>query len=146
MDPEERLPTEDEINVHGSLDENSAVESFLGKNRHEAERLLGAESTWPMEMLGHMGPVAFRYYLPAAVAVIRGDASVGRSDLVATFLGVLEGLLYDEFLVSKHLAKYCADVCDDMLASWDKFDMWGAYESYLPNCRKLQQTFRRLAQ
>jgi hypothetical protein len=146
MDPSERLPTEDEINIHGSLDEYSACERFLGKSRAEAERMFAGESGQELLFdLGHMGPVAFRYYFPAAVAMIRSDAAADRPDLVSGFMVVLQGLLYDEFLVSKHLASYCAEICDQMLDSWDRFGMNDVYESDLSEFVKLQRCFRRIA-
>jgi hypothetical protein len=146
---ENRIPTEFEINVFDSLDERSAVEDFLGKSRNEAQRLFEAEDGCYWEDLVHMGPVAFRYYLPAAVAVIRSDAAVNRPDLMMSFLTVLDCLLIDETRVSKHLAIYLADVCACILDSWDKYGTSGDFGRNEfegdSRFRKLHLTFRRLA-
>ena len=145
------LPTEDEINVCNSLDEKSAVKDFLGKSRKEAERLFEADYGCYWEDLVFMGPVAFRYYLPAAVAMIRSDAAVNNPDLLMSFLTVMDCQLIDEFRVSKHLAGYLeADVCSYLLDSWDKFGTSGnfqtnEFEGDSCRCRRLHQKFCRLA-
>jgi len=67
-----RLPTETEINVFDSLDERCAVEHFLGKTREQAQALFREDFFRHNEYLMFMGPVAFRYYVRAAVDYLLG--------------------------------------------------------------------------
>ena len=61
------IPTSNEINVYDSLDERSACEHFQGKNLDEAELLFRENSLCYQEDLMWMGPMAFRYYVEAAI-------------------------------------------------------------------------------
>src|SRR3981081_234663 len=77
------LPTRDEINVHGSPDEESACEHFFGKTQAEAERLFRSNSAYYQEDLMWMGPRAFHFYLPAAASYVMSDAARGDGDFVS---------------------------------------------------------------
>ncbi len=59
------LPRKEDINVYDSLDERSAVRSFLGRTREDILLRLPGEYTALQEDLSFMGPVAFTYYAPA---------------------------------------------------------------------------------
>ena len=56
---ERPIPTANDINVHGSLDEEVACDHFLGKTLDEAEALFRANSLYYQEDLMWMGPRAF---------------------------------------------------------------------------------------
>jgi hypothetical protein len=60
-------PSREEINVYDSLDERSACRNFLGKTLDQAEALFRESSLYYQEGLMWMGPVAFRYYIQAAI-------------------------------------------------------------------------------
>ena len=60
-----QLPRQEDINVYDSLDERSAVRSFLGKTREDILQRLPGEYESLQEDLAFMGPVAFAYYAPA---------------------------------------------------------------------------------
>src|SRR5947209_6619987 len=97
----DRMPAEKDFVVDGTLDEYSACERFLGKSRKEAEEIFASEiGQERLFELGHMGPIAFRYYLPAAIAMIGSDAAVDRPDLLGGFKVALLSLTYDERKVS----------------------------------------------
>lgn len=59
------LPRKEDINVYDTLDERSAVRSFLGKTREDILQRLPREYESLQEDLAFMGPVAFAYYAPA---------------------------------------------------------------------------------
>ena len=59
------LPRQEDINVYDTLDERSAVRSFLGKTREDILQRLPGEYESLQEDLAFMGPVAFAYYAPA---------------------------------------------------------------------------------
>lgn len=76
------IPVKSEIDVHGSADEAVACKNFLGKTVAEAEALFQAASMTHQEDLMWMGPRAFAYYLPAALAYLRSEASAGDDSFV----------------------------------------------------------------
>ena len=71
------LPSKSDINIHNSLDEQSAVEYFLDKNLIEAECLFRDNFLYYYGYLMWMGPIAFNYYVQAAVNYLLGPDSVG---------------------------------------------------------------------
>ena len=91
-----RLPTADEINVYGTLDEACAVEHFLGKTLEEAEALFRENSLYYLEDLMWMGPRAFCFYVRAAINDLTSSAGTGDYDGVSSFLTAVEFRLSDE--------------------------------------------------
>jgi hypothetical protein len=83
------IPKRHEINVFDSLDERTACDHFLGKNLAEAEALLSENPVYYQEDLMWMGPRAFRYYVAAAINLIKGT-SAPDSDLLNCLAGTLE--------------------------------------------------------
>ena len=124
-------PTRDEINVYDSLDERSAVEHFLGKNIEEAETLFRENSCYYTEDLMWMGPVAFRYYINAAIQYVRSDAAARDATMVSGLAIALEFRLeyepHELAPISVPLAEICAYVVDHA----SKFDL-STYEEDLP--------------
>src|SRR4051794_16209879 len=81
------LPTQAEINVYDSLDERCACSHFLGKTLEDAQALFASNALAYQEDLMFMGPIAFRYYLEAAIRYIEAT----RDDvMVSALAGVLE--------------------------------------------------------
>lgn len=89
-------PTAREINVFDSLDERSAAEHFLGKDRSEAESLFAENFLFYGEDLMWMGPRAFGYYVKAAVRALLGTTEAGDSDAANSFLAVAQFRLEDD--------------------------------------------------
>ena len=75
------LPTREDINVYDSLDEKSACHHFFGKSLDEAEAMF-RESFGYLEDLRWMGPVAFRFYVHAAIRYVKSDAATEDSDTI----------------------------------------------------------------
>ncbi|MEM7678737.1 MAG: hypothetical protein AAF449_22375 [Myxococcota bacterium] len=94
------LPTQSDINVFGSLNEQSAVEHFLGKDLLQAELLFKNNFLCYQEDLMWMGPKAFCFYVQAAVNYLLGPDSDGDSDAVSSFLICVQ-FQYDDH--AKHL-------------------------------------------
>ena len=117
------IPTREEINVYDSLDERSACEHFLGKTLHEAEKLFRENSLYYQEDLQWMGPVAFRYYVTAAISYIRSQAAIGDSDIISCLAGILKSRLEHEPNELRPVADRLAYICDYMIDHYDKFEV-----------------------
>jgi hypothetical protein len=115
-----RIPTRDEINVFGSLDEEWACQNFLGKDLDEAERLFADSSVY--EDLMWMGPVAFRFYVPAADRYLRSEASAGDCEAALFLLAPLESRLEQEPEEVRPVAGLLASLCQYMAEHGEKFD------------------------
>lgn len=85
-----RQPTEKEINIFDSLDEQWAVRHFLGKSQEEAEKLFCENFLYYQENLLWMGPVAFAYYLIPAMNYLKSEDSSGNADAVSCFCRLIE--------------------------------------------------------
>lgn len=86
------LPRKEDINVYDSLDERSAVRSFLGKTREDILQRLPGEYESLQEDLAFMGPVAFAYYAPAWEEFCRtspGDNPEETEDIVRWTLCII---------------------------------------------------------
>lgn len=83
-------PTEKDINIYGSLDEQWAVRHFLGKSQEEAEMLFRENFLKYQEDLMWMGPVAFAYYLIPAMNYLKSDESSDNADAVSCFSRLIE--------------------------------------------------------
>lgn len=132
--------------MHDSLDERSACDHFLGKSLEEAEILFRENASHYQDDLIWMGPVAFRYYVPAFVAYLKSEHSVRDSDAASSFAGLLEywvdsapselGPISDTLLraagyVIEHWKKF--EIDDDTYAG-----LRARYEGLLSHLRDLQ--------
>src|SRR2546428_13412025 len=84
-----RLPTEDEINVHNSLDERTACEHFLNKTLLEAEALFRENSSYYQEDLMWMGQKAFNFYLQSVINYLNSVDSAGDDHLINCLYEIL---------------------------------------------------------
>ncbi len=82
-----RLPSAEEINVFDSLDERSAVEHFLGKDLEQAEALFREDLYW--EDLMWMGPIAFRFYVSAAINYLLSDEAENDAYAASSFCSLI---------------------------------------------------------
>lgn len=114
------IPTREDINIHDSLDEQTACENFLGKNLDEAEFLFRNSNVF--EDLMWMGPVAFRYYVQAAIRYVESDVSVGDWEAARFLLPPLEFRLEDEPKEMAPVARQLAALCDYVVTHRQKFD------------------------
>lgn len=76
------LPTKADINVYDSPDEQSASDHFFGKTLVQVEILFRESSEYYQEDLMWMGPVAFSFYLKAAINYLRSHDSAGDYHLI----------------------------------------------------------------
>lgn len=114
-------PTSAEINVHDSLDERWAVGNFLGKTLEQAEELFRESAITYQEDLMFMGPVAFRFYVPAYVNYLRSKASSGDPDAVNCFVSLVRHRWEHEPDELKPVRETLVDACRAILAEWDRF-------------------------
>lgn len=122
-DPIMTIPTVNEINVHGSLDEQTACEHFLGKSLEEAKRHFCKDSLTYTEDLMWMGPVAFRYYVKAAMWYIQSEASKADSGMINGFVGVLEFHRHLNPEELRPVAMELSSICNYIIQNYDKFDL-----------------------
>ena len=83
-------PTAGEINVFDSLDERCAVENFLGKDLEQAQALFRENFLYYQEDLMWMGPIAFRFYVPAAINYLLSKDADYDADAASSFCGLIE--------------------------------------------------------
>jgi hypothetical protein len=80
-----RLPTTEEIHPFDTLDERYAVEHFLGKDLGQAEALFREDFMRHKEDLMCMGPIAFRFYVPAALNFLLSVEEADPDDMVSVY-------------------------------------------------------------
>ncbi len=84
-----RLPSAEEINVFDSLDERTAVEHFLGKDLEQAEALFREDLLCYWEDLMWMGPIAFRFYVPAAINYLLSEEAENDAYAASSFCSLI---------------------------------------------------------
>jgi hypothetical protein len=117
------VPTASDINVYDSLDERSACMHFLGKSLAEAEGLFRDNALYYQEDLMFMGPVAFRFYVPAFISYIRSNHSTGDSDAVSCFQGLIQFWVDHYGPEVTPVAGMLASACQYILDSYQKFEI-----------------------
>lgn len=139
------LPTAKEINPFDDLDGQCAERHFLGKTLEETEALFRESSLTYQEDLMFMGPVAFRFYVHAAISYIRGEAANGDSDIISCFAGILRIRLDHEADELVAIAAPLASLCAFVLENYNRFDVMAEiYGDLRPKYRALEQTFLQL--
>jgi hypothetical protein len=137
-----KLPTREEINVYDSLDERSACETFLGKTLDEAEGLFQESFFQAQEDLMWMGPVAFRFYAPAAIRYLQSEKSNGDSDAISCFVGLLEFRWENEPKEVQPIADGLGAAPSYILEKYEKFDInIEPYGDLRPRCERLIRQF-----
>jgi len=137
-------PGAKQINVHDSLDERCACEHFLGKTVEQAELLFRQNALYYEEDLLFMGPMGFRYYVPAFVRYIQSEHSSGDPDAINCFAGLLEHRSKKRREVAS-IAGELADACRYILQHYDRFgvdpsiygDLRSRYESLVSRLHEL---------
>jgi hypothetical protein len=115
------LPSVADINVYDSLDEQVAVRHLAGKTLDEAEALFRDNALRYQEDLIFMGPVAFRFYVPAYVNYLRSAASSGDPDAVNCFVSLARHRWEFEPEELKPVRELLVGACRTVLAEWDRF-------------------------
>jgi hypothetical protein len=77
-----KLPSENEFNVYGSLDELTAYKHFGNKTLTEAEELFRTDSLSHAQDFMWMGPLAFDFYLQAVISYLQSHHSTGDTDTI----------------------------------------------------------------
>lgn len=80
------LPTESEMNINDSFDEREALRTFRGLSLEEVHELFARDAWRVASQLAELGPIAFAYYLPAAIAGARSPAAEGLADTPSSAL------------------------------------------------------------
>jgi hypothetical protein len=117
-----RLPTEQEINVFDSLDERSAVKNFLGKDLDQAQSLFRENFFRYQEDLMCMGPIAFRFYVVAALAHLLSAQADHDLDEARSFCSLIEFRLDYE---PAEIAPVGSIIREAILRILDDFERYG---------------------
>ncbi|MBC7821768.1 MAG: hypothetical protein IAG10_33190 [Planctomycetaceae bacterium] len=140
------LPTREEINIHDDLDGRWACKDFLGKTLEEAEGLFRQNPLHYGEDLLWMGPIAFRFYVQAAIRFIQSDEGAFQDDFIYGFWGTLKSRLDHEPEELVPIAESLAAVCHYIVENWSKFDFdWKMSHRLPPRFVLLQHAFERLS-
>jgi hypothetical protein len=118
-----KLPTAKEIDPYDSLDGEVACMNFLGKNLDDAEALFRENSLRYQEDLMWMGPVAFRYYVTAVIRYIQSEAAAGDSDIIVSFIALLEFRQKYELAELASIADQLASICGYIIEQYGRFDL-----------------------
>ena len=117
------IPTRrDIVRTDGDLDAEWACKNYLGKTVDEAAAMFRENPLHYEEDLFWMGPVAFRYYVEAAIRYVVSDAARNDSVLISAFLGTLEHRAKDDPDELKPMARRLAAVCRYVVERWSKFN------------------------
>ncbi len=127
----ESLPTAKEINPFDTLDGRYAESHFLGKTLDEAEALFREHSTYYEEDLRFMGPVAFCFYLRAALAYVRSPSAQGDSDMVSCLCGTLELRLQYDGESLRRSFDTMVELCRYVLTEYDRFQIEETFDGDL---------------
>jgi hypothetical protein len=139
---EEFLPTESDINVHNSLDEQSACHHFFRRSLGEAEALFRDNPMYYSEDLMFMGPVGFRFYVRAAIQYIRSSSSENDSDFVSSFVGLLEYRLANQRTELAPVAELLASACRFIIEQYNRWEIVPEiYGDIRTRCERLIQVF-----
>jgi hypothetical protein len=120
------LPTASDINVFDSLDEQTALQNFLGLDHDQAlERF---QDNWYHfhEDLMHMGPVAFCYYVQDAYRYFEHDDWDGDDVDITMLLSVLELRLDHDRAAIRAAIPRTLQALRSMDLNWARFERAGA--------------------
>lgn len=111
-----------------------------------AENLFREASLDRMHDLMWMGPVAFAFYLEAAVRYLESADSKGDSDAVNGFVGVLAFRTDDPPEIVRPIAGRIAGVCRTVVEHYEKYDLTPEiYGDLRPKLRSYENSFSMLA-
>jgi hypothetical protein len=115
-------PDAKDINIYNTLDEQDAVENFLGKTVSDAEALFDENALSRMQDLYWMGPVAFCYYVAAAINYIKSACFAKDSDAINGLFGMLEFRLDDGPQAIGPVIPQLRAAVQYIIENWSKFD------------------------
>ena len=111
----------------------------------EAEELFRENSAYYQEGLMWMGPVAFRYYVHAAIRYMQSEAGTGGSDMINCFAGLLEFRLEYELAELVPVATELVSICAYIIEHGDRFNLTPEiYGDVCARVQTLQQAFLRM--
>src|SRR4051812_30722533 len=84
------LPTKDDFNTYGSMDEVTACNHFHNKTLTEAEALFRENSLTYCQDFMWMGAKAFNFYVDALIKYVKSNESTGDNDIVNCLPSVIE--------------------------------------------------------
>ncbi len=117
------LPTKEEINpIPEYLDGQMAVEDFLGKSLEEAEAMFRQDLGHCWESLNNLGPVAFRFYVRAAIKYLHDELPKTDPSSVSWFAHVIDLWLDYQRDELKPVASPLFHLFEEYLTNYPRFD------------------------
>jgi hypothetical protein len=117
-----RPPTAEEINIFDSLDERCAVEHFLGKNLEQAQALFRENFLRYQEDLMWMGPIAFRFYVPAAINYLASKDADHNADAASSFCALIEFRLDNDAAEIAPVRSIIREGILEILGDFDRYE------------------------
>ncbi|HAM21732.1 MAG TPA: hypothetical protein DCQ04_05545 [Actinobacteria bacterium] len=126
--------------VAEDLDGRVALENYLGRSLAEAERQISTNPLYYIADFMWMGPVAFRFYLPAAHAYFASVESDGDSSSADSIIGILEQRLTSEREEMLLARTAIVSLLDTLLARYQAFEVaeeiWGDLRPKIANLHR----------
>lgn len=117
------LPTKEEINpIPECLDGQAAVKDFLGKTLEEAEVMFSENSGHCWESLNYLGPVAFRFYVRAAIKYLHDELPKTHPPTISWFTAVIGLWLDYQPNELKPVASSLSHLVEEYLTHYSRFD------------------------
>ncbi len=139
------LPTASDIDESGSPDARVACKHFLGKTLDQAEAMFRDNALYYHEDLMWMGPVAFDFYVEAALRYLESDDTSGTA--LDSFAAVLEFRLEQDQTDFMPVAERLVRLCRRVEADAERLTATPEIAAELTaRYRKLLNTFTRAAQ
>lgn len=109
--------------VPENLDGKVAVEHYLGRSLAEAEQQIVEHPLYYIGDFMWMGPIAFRYYLPAVHAYFVGEQSNGDANSVDSIIGIVEHRLAFEAEFVLQAYPVVVPLLDTLLSRYQAFEI-----------------------
>jgi len=130
-----------DINVYDSLDERTAAKNFLGKSVEEAEQMFKDNSACYLEDLRFMGPVAFSFYLDAAIRYLHSEEAIHDNVMLIGLCQLVDQRLTYGLLPQESFSRI-QNVVEYVLDHYDRFKVREAYRNARKKYLKLRRRMR----
>lgn len=138
-----QIPIQSEIAPNGTLDECTASEHFLGKNLEMAKRFF-YESSTAYEDLMWMGPIAFRYYVHAAINYFHENMVTLDTIELGEFACALEFRISEERDEVRPVAEVLRTFCDKVINQLSEVQLSDIDSDVIPRYCHLRDSFAAL--
>jgi hypothetical protein len=133
------IPTKKEINPYDDLDAIEACKTFFGKDLVAAEKMFEARPSGYADDLLFMGPVAFRYYVRAAIRFLLNESATGQAGLINSFCCALHCRWENDLEELRPVAGQLAHACGYIAEHFDEYNLVPKTEEEWAQLRQAHQ-------